>query len=100
MTIWADDNFFKPRWGFAWYPEYDKLGHFICHYFATHLMNMWLQALDQDVVTIFGIKVFVVALWFSIGAAYEFMWDVPRGRKASWKDMVANLTGNILGVLI
>jgi len=91
MIEWDQDLFFRPRWGFAWYPAYDKLGHFVCHYFAAHLTDAWFQSLD---------KVLIVAIWFFIGVLYEFFWDVPRGRKASWKDMIANLVGDVLGVLV
>lgn len=100
MTDWTHDNFFKPRWGFAWYPEYDKLGHFILHYFATHLTLMGFLSLEYDPVSAFGMKVLAVILWFAIGAGYEFVYEPARGRKPSWKDMVANLIGGVLGVTI
>lgn len=100
MIDWTHDNFFKARWGFPWYPEYDKLGHFILHYLATHLTLMGFLSLNHDPVSVFGMKVLAVILWFAIGAGYEFIYEPTRGRKPSWKDMVANLIGDVLGVLI
>lgn len=98
--FWDSDNFFKSRWGHWWYPEYDKVGHFILHYFATHLTLMWLISLDQMYLNVVGLKVLAVVIWFLIGAGYEFVYEPRKGRKPSWKDMVANLIGDILGVMI
>ena len=100
MIDWTHDNFFKARWGHWWYPEYDKLGHFVVHYFAAHLTIGWFLTLNHEPVSAIGMKVLAVLIWSLIGAGWEFIYEPVKGRKPSWKDMVANLVGNIVGVSI
>lgn len=99
-NFWDNDFFLENRWGHWWYPAYDKVGHFICHYFAARLTLMGLMSLDQMYLDVKGLKILAVIFWFLIGAGYEFVYEPRKGRKPSWKDMVANLIGDVLGVTI
>lgn len=103
MINWANDLFFKPRWGNAWYPSYDKLGHFVCHYFAMHLTKLWFLTLEMNVfdkpVGAGGKILLAWVIWAAIGAGYEFVYDRRRGRDPSWKDIIANEIGHFIGAI-
>jgi hypothetical protein len=99
MIIWDDDSFWEPRWGRK-YPAYDKLGHFVCHFFASFLTTRTIFACQPPVLSDRGVRVIGALLWFVIGWGYEFIWDVYRGRRPSWRDIIANGLGNILGAML
>lgn len=100
MIDWDNDKFLKSRWGHWWLPAYDKLGHFICHFLATILSIKYIMCLSVPLLSYRGKIALVVLAWMLIGTAYEFVWDIARDRKASWKDIIANTVGQLTAVLI
>ena len=100
MIDWDNDQFLKPRLGQWWYPAYDKLGHFICHFFAMLLSIKWIMSLIVPILSYRGKIALMLIFWMLIGVAYEFVWDRRRGRKPSWKDIVANSIGQVVAVVI